>query len=34
MMLQWDEKLLRGINDIAEHRIEDSAELFLVCETQ
>ena len=32
MMLEWNEELLRGINEIAEHRIEDAAELFLVCE--
>ena len=34
MMLGWNEELLRGINSLAESRIEDSAELFLVCETQ
>lgn len=34
MMLEWNEGLLRGINSIAESRIEESAELFLVCEIQ
>jgi SAM-dependent methyltransferase len=34
MMLKWNEELLRGINALAESRIEDSAELFLVCEIQ
>lgn len=32
MMLDWNEDLLRGINALAADRIEDSAELFFVCE--
>lgn len=32
MMLTWDEALLRGINALAETRIDDAAELFVVCE--
>ncbi len=34
MMLQWNKELLYGINTIAEDRIGDAAELFLVCEVQ
>jgi SAM-dependent methyltransferase len=32
MMLTWDETLLWAINDLAEKRIQDAAELFVVCE--
>ncbi len=32
MMLEWNKELLSGINTIAEDRIQDSAELFFVCE--
>ena len=34
MMLNWNEELLWGINAIAESRIDDSAELFFVCESR
>lgn len=32
MMLNWNEQLLHGINELAKDRIEESAELFMVCE--
>lgn len=32
MMLNWDPELLFAINAIAENRLEESAELFFVCE--
>jgi len=32
MMLSWNEELLRGINDLAKNRLEEAAELFMVCE--
>ena len=32
MMLSWNEKLLRGINDLAKNRMDEAAELFMVCE--
>jgi SAM-dependent methyltransferase len=32
MMLTWNEDLLKGINELARDRIDESAELFMVCE--
>ena len=32
MMLSWNENLLRGINDLAKNRLDEAAELFMVCE--
>lgn len=32
MMLEWNEQLLRAINELGASRIDDAAELFFVCE--